>query len=327
MVGQHISTLLGETEDADAVCALITVVFDEQRTFVRELQFQCMDPTNSHAHCEMASHLYPLLDEQGRVHSCVIANTDLTARRDAEIHRFELALEQERVKVLERFIGDMSHDLRTPLTKLSTALYLLERMDDAGKRDHYIEMLRDQIDHMDRMFVDMLQVLRIDRPHDHDFGRRDMNSLVSTVVEGLQLRAAQKRQRLAYNCDETLPPIWADEGSLRVAFGKIIENALAFTPADGAIICRTRCREQEIIVEVVDTGEGVDPADIPHIFEHFYRGDPARGTITGRAGLGLALAKKIVEGHQGHIEVESEPGVGSTFRICLPAIAERDEQD
>ena len=110
--------------------------------------------------------------------------------------------------------------------------------------------------------------------------------------------------------------VQADINYLQEAIEAIVDNAICFTPEDGTITIRAGSSEGNAIIEIIDTGVGINQNDLPYIFERFYRSDKA-GTIRG-FGLGLPVAKVIVELHQGHIEVESAPGKGSTFRIILP---------
>jgi two-component system phosphate regulon sensor histidine kinase PhoR len=106
----------------------------------------------------------------------------------------------------------------------------------------------------------------------------------------------------------------------------LLENALHYTPAGGQITLQTIAQPNEVAVEVGDTGIGIEPGDLPHIFDHFYRADKARANHHGGTGLGLAIVKKIIDRHQGRIEIESIPGQGSSFRIWLPAFQEIREE-
>jgi two-component system, OmpR family, sensor histidine kinase BaeS len=99
----------------------------------------------------------------------------------------------------------------------------------------------------------------------------------------------------------------------------LIGNALRHTPAGGEVIISARRAGGHIQFEVTDTGEGINPEDLPHVFERFYRGEKSRNRDTGGSGLGLAIARGIVRAHGGEIRVESQPGAGTTFQISLPA--------
>jgi two-component system sensor histidine kinase BaeS len=105
----------------------------------------------------------------------------------------------------------------------------------------------------------------------------------------------------------------------------LILNGLNHTPEGGSVTVHTRANDTSIIIEVRDTGEGIAALDLPHIFDRFYRADRARAADSGGAGLGLTIARKIVEAHSGTIEAESELGQGSIFRVCIPQIPVKDE--
>jgi signal transduction histidine kinase len=111
----------------------------------------------------------------------------------------------------------------------------------------------------------------------------------------------------------------ADYDQLKQVIASVIENAVHYTPETGKILVYTEVQNQHVAVVVKDTGIGISEEDWPHIFEPFYRADQARSTTNGRSGLGLAIAKHIVEAHNGSIEVQSAFGYGSTFTILLPA--------
>lgn len=98
----------------------------------------------------------------------------------------------------------------------------------------------------------------------------------------------------------------------------LVENALHYTPAQGTVTVRTFSNADSVVIEVRDTGIGIDETDLKHVFEHFYRADKARATDTGGTGLGLAIVKKIIDIHNGRIEIESKMGEGSVFRVRLP---------
>ena len=108
---------------------------------------------------------------------------------------------------------------------------------------------------------------------------------------------------------------------LERAFTNLLENALNYTPAQGTVRLRTALENEQVLVEFSDTGIGISDNDLPFIFDRFYRADPARSTHSGGTGLGLAIVKKIVDIHNAAIEVKSEIGVGTRFRIYLPAAA------
>jgi signal transduction histidine kinase len=118
--------------------------------------------------------------------------------------------------------------------------------------------------------------------------------------------------------------VQGDAQALRRLVLILIDNAVKYTTAPGAVQVRLGSSDRNAVLEVQDTGIGITPDDLPHIFERFYRADPARGSDSGGAGLGLSIAQWIAQQHGGEIAVESRPGRGSTFRVSLPMAKNRD---
>jgi signal transduction histidine kinase len=141
---------------------------------------------------------------------------------------------------------------------------------------------------------------------------------VQQVVARYQVHIKRKQQRLDFTAAQVLPPVNGDRIHLARALTCVLTNAHDYTAEQGVIAVRTFCEDGYVVVEVADTGCGISRADLPHIFKRFYRADKARSTLTGGVGLGLSITKRIIEGHQGMINVESEEGRGSVFRLCLP---------
>ncbi len=243
---------------------------------------------------------------------------DITERKQAAQRQRELELERERAAMLQRFIGDVSHDLRTPLTTIKTRLYLIRNTLDSDKQQSHIEILEAQTAHLERLLKDMLRMSRLDEMTAFQLEPLAVNALIRDVLVEQEPLAMRRKHIVHFTGDQNLPLVQADRTNLRRAITNIVVNALHYTPDEGSIIIRSYTQTQHAVIEVCDTGIGIGVDDLPHIFERFYRADAARGTVSGGAGLGLAIAKKVVEGHQGNIEVESELGKGSTFKILLP---------
>jgi two-component system sensor histidine kinase BaeS len=147
---------------------------------------------------------------------------------------------------------------------------------------------------------------------------RDINGVIGEVVEKHRALAETKSQTLVFEPGDNLPQIMIDPWLIDHALSHVLGNALTYTPEQGTITVRTGIEGQQEIIVVEDDGEGIPSEALPHIFDHFYRVDPARSTTTGGSGLGLSIVRKIIEAHRGTITVSSEAGKGSTFRIALP---------
>jgi PAS domain S-box-containing protein len=249
---------------------------------------------------------------------------DITERKQAEKQRFELALEKERTTLLQRFLGDASHDLRTPLTIMKTSIYLLRRLADQERRGRHLDMLDEQTAHLQRLLEDFLSMARINQAEAEEFKFVSLNldAVIRTVMESQMTLADQKNHVLEFIPETDIPPVTADEAHLHRAIAHLVLNALNYTPDGGRITIRTYFDTSWAVVEVNDSGIGINPTDLLHIFEPFFRVDKARAAETGGTGLGLVMVKKIVDAHGGKVTVDSTPGRGSTFRVWLPVAVE-----
>lgn len=244
---------------------------------------------------------------------------DVTQRRQVEQERLQMATEQERNLLFRHFVKDVAHDLKTPLTTIKMIGHLLAEVDDETRRARYLDILDEQTTHIERLLEDMLSMARLDMLPSLDLTPVNLNDLLQMILAGQEptLRAA----KLGLNVDLApgLPLILAEIHYLSRAIGNLLTNARNYTEPGGQITVRTRYTGDQISLEVSDTGIGISSADLPHIFERFYRADQARSANAGGTGLGLAIAEKIVQMHGGTIEVESLLGQGSTFRVRFPA--------
>jgi signal transduction histidine kinase len=146
----------------------------------------------------------------------------------------------------------------------------------------------------------------------------DLEVLAKKVNEGFEPQADEKGVTLQINMPGDLPQINGDEQRLNQVLFNLISNALRHTPAGGTITTIVEIKENRVVIRVQDTGSGIPPEDLPHIFERFYRADRSRARSSGGSGLGLAIAKQIVEAHGGKIWAQSWSGAGSTFGFSLP---------
>ena len=247
--------------------------------------------------------------------------TDITERRQIEAEQREFQSERERSLVLRQFITDASHDLRTPLATLYTSLYLLRRVSPVDENiSRYLNTLEEQTKHLSRVLDDLFTMSRLDSPENYvEKNPIDLNQVMDNVINALKPMTAQKQLQLHYFPAAFPVLVMADKDYLLVALNHIVRNAVQYTPAEGSItirICPPSATQAQI--EIVDTGIGIQPSEIASIFDRFYRSDRARKADAGGVGLGLSLARKIVEIHEGTIEAESTPGEGSIFRITLP---------
>lgn len=230
--------------------------------------------------------------------------------------RLERSFEQ-----LRRFTADASHELRTPLTAIRTVgeVGLREHRDEKAYREIIGSML-EEVDRLGRLVDSLLTLSRAEAGHLKLTPERiDLAELAREVVTHLGVLAEEKRQTVSV---EATRPVYATVGRLvlRQAVINLIDNAIKYTPEGGRIRVVVRDQTHSATVEVVDTGPGIAAAHQAHIFDRFYRVDKARSRELGGTGLGLSIARWAVEVHGGRIELESQEGRGSTFRITLPQI-------
>ncbi len=269
----------------------------------------------------LASLGQPYHNEQGEVEGIIGVSQDITQRKQAEWQDIELASQKERVALLSEFMSNISHDLKTPLTVMNTSLYLLERIDEPGKRAEKIETIRSQAVLVENFIQDMLTMSRLDYSSTLDMKPVNCRAVLRDVEMRLRPAAEIKRLGFSFDFETDLLSVLGDENELYRMLVNLVENAIHYTPEGGSVTVRGSRDNDKVMVEVRDLGIGINEDDIPNIFSRFFRAEHAREIYSGGTGLGLAIAKRIVEIHNGQIEVESKSGQGSTFRLWLPVSA------
>jgi signal transduction histidine kinase len=217
----------------------------------------------------------------------------------------------------DRVLGVVAHDLRNPLNTITMSVELLQHLQlTPEQRRHQLDVIARSAQRMNRLIQDLLDVARMEA------GRllleRDVLQSGTLVRESVELAApaaAAGGLELSLDVAAATPRILADRHHLLQVLGNLIDNAVKFTPAGGHITVGVEAAGDEVIFSVRDDGPGIAAEDLPHLFEPFWQA--RRRTFSG-AGLGLAIARGIVEAHGGRITVESSPGRGSTFRFTIP---------
>ncbi len=246
---------------------------------------------------------------------------DITERKQAEQAALALAVEKEKVQMLADFITSASHDFRTPISTLNTSIYLLNRVEDPDRRAYHLDVMYKQTAHLEKLVDALLTLSSLDSARDFDLLPCNPQEMILDLRYKAQEMVKDKQLTLTVSASANLPWIEANNAELHRAFIHLIENAIVYTPEGGSITVTLEGDPTGLLVTVHDTGIGISPEDQQHIFERFYRADKARSTETGGLGLGLSIAKKIVDLHGGRIEVESVLDEGSTFRIWLPGLS------
>ena len=228
---------------------------------------------------------------------------------------------QQAYQAQQRFVSDASHELRAPLTAIQGNLDLLHRrraaMSSAEQQEALDEAGR-EADRLARLVADLLALARADAGVSL---RRERVELDRDVLEALrESRQLVRGQTLALGMF-TPVIVLGDEDRLKQLLLIVLDNALKYTPAGGTVTVDLVVRDSVAEVQVRDTGVGIPAADLPHVFERFYRADPGRARDPDGTGLGLPIARWIAEQHQGSITLASEPGQGTTATIRLPTAA------
>jgi signal transduction histidine kinase len=225
----------------------------------------------------------------------------------------------ERAEELRKnMVADIAHELRTPLSNIKG---YLEAVQDGviGTSEETIIKLDEEATLLSRL-VDDLQELSLAEAGELKLERQpaDIDTIITATIDMMKPKAALKEITLSVSPNDVLPPVYIDSYRIRQVLRNLIENAITATPARGSVTISARQGDSEIEVSVTDTGEGISPEAINNIFERFYRVDKSRTRATGGSGLGLTIARRIIEMHGGTIRVESEPDKGSRFSFTIP---------
>lgn len=222
-------------------------------------------------------------------------------------------------------VANVSHDLRTPLAALQgylETLLLKEGSLTPGQQHQYLEIASRHSERLGRLVAELFDLAKLDAQatplQAEPFA---LGELVQDVAQKYQLAAEDKQIRLAVHCADDLPFVHADIGLIERVLANLIENALRYTPQNGTVTLAVTRGEKTVRVQVSDTGCGIPAQDLPYIFDRFYRVEKARQTHAGGAGLGLAIAKRILDLHGSAIRAESELGLGTSFMFELNAAA------
>lgn len=230
-----------------------------------------------------------------------------------------MADDLERAEKMRRnLVADVAHELRTPLSNIQG--YLEAILDGAVKADAAtIRSLYEELTLLSRLIND-LQELTLAEAGELKLVRQaeDITQVINQTVTAMQAQATAKEISLAINAPGTFPLCDIDFNRIRQVLHNLLDNAMAHTHQGGTITISAHQQDKWVAVSVADTGEGIPAEELPFIFERFYRVDKSRTRKTGGYGLGLTIAKRLVESHGGEIEAQSEAGKGSCFTFTVP---------
>jgi signal transduction histidine kinase len=253
-----------------------------------------------------------------------IASEDLEgpAREIAERLNARLDAVASAEKEQSQFIADVSHELRTPLTVLRGSLEVA--LEEERPTEEYRDVIAGallEVRHLARLSQNLLFLAR------GQSGRVTLSSanidlvkLLGEIARNMAPAASDRNLELSVDLPPEPVRAFVDSDRLQQVFHNLLENALRYTEPGGSIRVRLTSVPAEARMEVSDTGIGIPAADLPYIFERFFRSDRARRAYSGGSGLGLSIVRWIVEAHKGRVEVESQLGTGTTFTVKLPLV-------
>ncbi|MFJ7973944.1 ATP-binding protein [Psychrobacillus sp. NPDC096389] len=250
-----------------------------------------------------------LLYSKDSVRGAVVVLRDMT-----EQHRLD--------KMRSDFIANVSHELRTPISMLQgySEAIIDEVVTTEEDKQEMIRIIYDESKRMSRLVTELLDLARLESGYLSIYKEKvSVLPTIERITQKFDQIAKEKNIRLYF--EHTLSDtihLQLDEDRMEQVLTNLIDNALRHTPKEGSVTVKLSKTAGQIIIEVKDTGYGIPSEDLPYVFERFYKADKARTRGKSGTGLGLAIAKNIVERHDGHLSVESEVGVGTSFIIKLP---------
>jgi len=229
---------------------------------------------------------------------------------------------QQTDQVRQEFLANISHDLRTPLAALRgylETLLLKEGALSPQEQHNYLEIATKQSERLTIMVSKLFELAKLNTKQ-VTLNRESfqLGDLVEDVVQKFQLSAEKHSVELYTDVPENDPFVFADIGLIERVLENLIENAMRYTPPGGKIGLIMTVEPQHVMLQVTDTGSGIDGEDLPHVFDRFYRGGRTQDQDSGNAGLGLAIVKSIISLHGADVTVTSSRGRGTTFSFKLP---------
>ena len=232
---------------------------------------------------------------------------------------FDVPPANPREDLKSRLIADLAHDLTNPISNLQLRLYILKNAPE--RLTESLSVMECLVDRLDMLAKELSMLAHLDSAVLNIATRLEFHDLNPIVQQMLQLCASMAESKTLTLRLETAPQALTaaiDKKPIERAIVNLISNAIKYTPSNGEVVVSTRRGNDEVVISVRDTGIGISPEALPHIFERFYRSKEVKGTIQG-TGLGLTIVQDIVQKHGGRVQVVSNLGKGSVFEIWLPA--------
>jgi PAS domain S-box-containing protein len=260
-------------------------------------------------------------DEEGNPRYIQSVVRDVTDRLRLEKERLELTIQQERNQLLNELIADFSHHVRTPLANIKNSAYLITRLgSQVDKVRQQVQVVDAEVGRMTTLLDNLITLTRLER-------EETATTLVGVPINALLydliptpigLSPADPAHTWEYTPDVSNPHVFGSRSKLSEAFRHMFSNAKLYTPQGGNIEVAVRANNNVVMVSIRDSGIGIAPDELPLVFNNFYRTDAARQISHQNGGLGLTIARRVIEMHRGVIDIKSEVGKGSTFTVYLP---------
>ncbi|HFI0634608.1 TPA: cell wall metabolism sensor histidine kinase VicK [Streptococcus suis] len=329
MINDMAQKQLGLTNKQQDKLNLLDVLDLSEKYTLRDLLAQTPEIVLEHTNeneefLTLRANFATIRSESGLISGLVVVLHDMTEQAKEERER-------------RLFVSNVSHELRTPLTSVKS---YLEALDEGALTESvapsFVKVSLDETNRMMRMITDLLSLSRIDNQvGEIDVELINFTAFVTFILNRFdQMKHSDSDKVYSIIRDYQISPIWVeiDTDKMTQVLDNILNNAIKYSPDGGTITFSMKTTDNQLIVSISDEGLGIPKADLPKIFDRFYRVDKARSRAQGGTGLGLAIAKEIVKQHKGFIWAKSEYGHGSTFTIVLPyskdiALDEWDDSD
>ncbi|MBK8034993.1 MAG: HAMP domain-containing histidine kinase [Chloroflexi bacterium] len=255
----------------------------------------------------------------------LVINVTMRIQYDEELLRqaaahdaLEFALHRERNRLLNEFVTNTLHDLRTPLSSIGTSAYIAGRIEDAAKRGERLEHIQTEVRQIGKLLDQFAEMVRLNQMEGVVLTPLALNPIVVRAAAEYQVLAERKGVRVVTEVfpGELVAPV--SDLLLQTALIQVLNNAVRYTPSGGLITLRTHCRETHALIEIADTGEGIPAAALQRVFDVQYKGNTARTADGSTGGIGLSMVKRILELHHGRVDITSIVGQGTTVSLIIP---------
>lgn len=303
LIGQPLSQCIKDEMLNRLISEIFTCTYSESSIVSREF----VVGENQITH--LRAHTCPVKSDEGEILGSVIVLQDISYLKELD-------------RMKSNFVAMVSHELRAPLAAIEQQLMVM-RDGFAGevteKQRQILGRIKERSDGLMAMIRDLLDLSKIETGQMMQHKELiNLNDLLRGVLDLFSSQAAKKKITLRLAEGRKIPLVEADRSNLEVVFNNLVSNGIHYTPQGGSIELKPGVEGDYVKIDVSDTGMGIEPQDLPKIFDRFYRVRTEKTRQVVGAGLGLAITKAIIEAHLGSIEVKSEVGKGTTFSVLLP---------